>query len=257
MAARTWEDDFRYPAITASMKLIREGYLDDPFRCQASFCIPVVGRPAVGLTPGKITLFALVLGFALLGGGVWLGTIAAPKGGPKGQENIPLMIAALTCSLSGIAVFFSPACFDRHIVGWLIGERGRRLIERAGMTQIMAAEISNADRTRLKIAIDADDHVLIYPDADHRRILIEGTAARYQIRAEDVDTIDPFEFENYVGVQVSCRVGDTNLFMAVARVSILLELIRQVPILFFLRGWMANRLFQRFSEVLGQPTDHA
>jgi hypothetical protein len=251
MAARTWEDDFRYPAIQASMNLIRDGgYLDDPFRCPSSFCIPVAKKPAVGLTPGKISLFAVVMGFLLLGSGAVLASIAVPQNAPKAQENIPLLCVAGFSSLCGLGCFFIPLCLDRQIVGWLIGERGRRLIERAGMIQIMAAEASDADRNRMKLSIDGDDHVLIFPDADRHRILIEGTAARYQICAEDVEAVERFEFMNYVGVQLVCRVGEARLFIAIARVSLALEFIHQLPVLFFLRGRISNKLYTRFSEVL-------
>ena len=84
MAARTWEADFRYPAIQASIPLIRDGYLDDPFRFDGSFCIPVAERPAVGWTPGKIMLIFLVLGFALLGTGAYLGAQAERIRGEDG-----------------------------------------------------------------------------------------------------------------------------------------------------------------------------
>ena len=66
MAAKTWKADFRFPAIQASAKLVRNGYLDNPFDCPYSYCIPVTERPAAGWTPGKIMLNFLVLGFSLL-----------------------------------------------------------------------------------------------------------------------------------------------------------------------------------------------
>lgn len=252
MAAKTWEADFRYPAIQASIPQIREGYLDDPFRFDGSFCLPVAERPAVGWTPGKIMLIVLVIGFALLGAGAFL----ASRAERNPNASVALMIAAAVCSLSGIASFFVPVKFDRYVISWLIGNRGRELIERAGMAQIMSAEVSNADRASMKLSIDGDDHVLIFLDEAHRRILIEGTAARYQIRAADVEQLLPFEFMNYVGVEVVCKVSETaRLHMAVARVSLMLEFIRQIPILFFLRSRIPNRLYQRFSEVLSHPPD--
>lgn len=253
MAARTWDADFRYPAIQALIPLIRDGYLDDPFRFEGSFCLPVAERPSVGWTPGKITPIVLVLGFALLVAGEYLASQA--KRNPN--ASVALMIAAVACSLSGIVSFFAPVKFDRYVISWLIGNRGRELIERAGMVQIMSAEISNADRSKMKLSIDGDDHVLIYVNESGHRILMEGTAARYQIRAEDVVKVVPFEFMNYVGVEVVCRVGGTTpLHIAVARGSLLLELIRQIPLLFFLRNRIPNPLYQRFFDVLSHPPDH-
>lgn len=258
MAARTWEQDFRYAAIQESIPLIRAGYLDDPFRCPGSFCIPVDKRPAMGLTPGKITLFALVIGFAFLGVGAWMASIAAPQNaGPKAPTNVPLMGAACLSSLAGMACFFVPVKFDRHLIGWLIGDRGRQLIERAGMTQILSAEVSDADHSQMKITIDGDDHVLIFADRDQHRLLIEGTAARYQIRGEDVIKLAEFEFMSYVGIEVQCRVGETRLRLAIARVSLLRELINQLPVLFFLRKRLPNTLYRRNSETLIPSTIEA
>lgn len=249
MAAKTWELDFRYPAIEASIPRVREGYLDDPFRLPGSFCIPVAVKPAVGWTPGKLMLIFLVLGFALLGAGAFLASIAQPD--PKGPTNGGILALAVICSLSGMGAFFAPLVFDKALITWLIGRRARDLVERAGTSRILTAEISDADQARIKLSIDGDDHVMILPDEANRRILMEGTAARYQIRAEDVERLVPFEFMNYVGVEVVCRIeGESRLRMAVARVSLLLELMRQLPFLFFLRGRISNKLFDQFSAVL-------
>ena len=93
----------------------------------------------------------------------------------------------------------------------------------------MAAELSNADRSKMKISIDGDDHVLVLFDEDSRRLVIEGIGARYQMRAADVH-VEPFEFMNYVGADITCRIdSQTQLRVAIARVSMLLELIRQLP----------------------------
>lgn len=81
---------------------------------------------------------------------------------------------------------------------------------------------------------------------------MEGIAARYQIRAEDVEWVVPFEWMNHVGVELSYRINEaTSLRLAIARPSMMTELLRQAPILFFLRPMISNRINQRFSEVLG------
>lgn len=251
MAAKKWELDFRFPAIEASMELIRNGRLDDPFQSPFSFCIPVNHRPAVGWTPGKITLIFLILGFAGLGGGAWLASIAEKNG----QANAGLLALGVCLSLSGMAAFFVPTKFDRFIIRWILGERGKQLLEQAGASQTSTAEISNPDPSQMmKISIDGDDHVLIYFDKENHRVVMEGTAARYQIRAEDVELLEPFEFMNYVGVQIGFRIENkAHLQLAVARVSIVAEIIRQVPILFFLKRFIPRKLYHRFTDVLS-PT---
>jgi hypothetical protein len=255
MAAKTWEADFRYPAIQASRTVLgrlRED--EDMFNLPASFCVPVAEKPVVGWTPGRMMLIALVMGFLLLGSGVFLATVAEKKMDDAAKAGV--MTLAVCCTLSGILMFFLPVVCDRYIMCWLIGDRGRKLFERAGTTKILTTELSNADRSATKISIDGDDYVLIFPDDVNRRLLIEGIGARYQIRSEDVEQLLPFQFMNYLGVEIVCRIGtEGTLRIALARVSILLEMTRQIPILFFLRGRISNTLLIRISEVFGtMPT---
>lgn len=70
MAARSWEADFRYPAILASVEVVRDENLDEIFQVPRSYCLPVSERPAMRWSPGKLMLVFLVLGFAgIVGGG--------------------------------------------------------------------------------------------------------------------------------------------------------------------------------------------
>ena len=72
MAAKTWETDFRSEAIRASIQKLGPEFRSDPFRYDGSFCLPVAERPIVGWSPGKISLIALAIGFALMGVGAWV-----------------------------------------------------------------------------------------------------------------------------------------------------------------------------------------
>jgi hypothetical protein len=81
--------------------------------------------------------------------------------------------------------------------------------------------------------------------------LIEGLAARYHIRSEDVLAVQPFVHNNYVGASVRYRMGgNTDLLIALARVSLLYELTRQLPFLIFLRKRFKNRILDKISEPL-------
>jgi hypothetical protein len=256
MAAKTWETDFRFPAIRASIRALGNAYHDDPFAFPGSFCTPVAEKPVVGWTPGRITLIAIILGFALLIGGAMLGA-RAEKQRPGADSDCVLAVAAC-CSLLGIVTFFLPAKLDRQIICRLLGDRGRELIERSSLAKTMTAELSDADRAKMrKISIDGDDHLLILFDEKDHRLMIEGIGARYQIRAADVEKLTPFEFLNYLGVEITYRIdSETSLRVAIARVSMLLELIRQVPVLSFLRGRISNKLLERSVRTLlptGKP----
>jgi hypothetical protein len=251
MAAKTWDKDFRSEAIQASLRLVDSEQREDLFQAPVSFCLPVAGKPIVGWTPGWFMLIALVLGFLLLGAGAVLGSLADKH--KDGPASVFLLVVAVVCSLSGIATFILPLKCDRHIVRRLLGNRGRQLSERADRTPLLVAEVTNADRSSMKISISGDDYALIFPDEVNRRILMEGIGARYQIRAEDVDQVLPFQFMNYLGVEIVYRIGtETRLRLAIARPSLLLEFVRQAPILFFMRSWVPNRLLGRLSETLGR-----
>lgn len=209
MAAKTWEEDYRFPAIQSSIRQIGAEPPADLFQFPGSFCLPVGQKPLPGLTPGWIMIVFLVLGFAGLLGGVLIMTVVDKLQGP--MAGVVLAVAACT-SLSGMAMFFVPLKLDRQIVRWLLGDRGRELVDRARMSHIMAAEVTHADPSAMTLSISGDDYALIFPDEANRRILMEGIGARYQIRAADVERLEPFLFMNYLGVEVVYRVGtDTQL----------------------------------------------
>lgn len=252
MAAKTWEMDFRFAAIQASIRKLREADPLNPFDAPVSFCIPVAQRPLVGWTPGRLTMIALVLGFVLLIAGAVLASMAERD--RLGIDQSIGMALAACCSISGISMFFVPLKLDRQIIRFLLGERGRQLVERADKSAVMGSELSDPDTRRVKISIDGNDHVLILFDEANRRLLMEGLGARYQIRAEDVEQLAPFEFMNYLGVQLTCRIDETTrLGVAIARPSLLTELVRQLPFLFFLRRFVSNPLFERTSQTLEFP----
>ncbi len=247
MAAKSWETDFRYAAIQASLKLFTDDIPADVHSLPRSFVLPIAARPVIGFTPGKLTLVLLVVGFAFLGMAVWI-----MPGDKKGDPGDPVLVTlAVLCTLSGMGCFFVPAIFSRSIASWFVGTRGRELRKRAGAMKLRSAELSNGDLGRQRLAIDGDDYVLIYMDATSRRLLIEGVAARYQIRGEDVRFVRTFIFENYIGAQICCRIDDqTDLLFAIARVSLAYEVTRQLPFLFFMRKWIRNRLCEEASATL-------
>jgi hypothetical protein len=250
MAAKTWDTDFRYQAIQESMKRIRSESTDDIFRSKSSFCIPVANRPIVGWTPGKLFLVFLVLGFVLLIAAAIVVGVAGRNPNLGDNSKTMAIVLSVTMGLGGMTCFFVPVLFDRLLMRLLIGSRGSELVSQPG--EVLCAEISNNDRSKMKVSIDGDDYVLFLADTKNQRLLIEGVAARYMIRAEDVTELKPFQFMNYVGAEIVFRINDSVcLGLAIARVSVLLELIRQLPILFFLEKRIKNRIFKACQEALG------
>ena len=249
MAAKTWEADFRYPAIRESMKVVRNAGASDIFSCPSSLCVPIANRPIVGWTPGRIFLIALVLGFALMFGGAVVVSMAEQANLRGNGNQVILTVIGACLSLSGLACFILPLKMDRFIMKVLLGQRGTEIALHPG--ELLCAELSNADRTKMKISIDGDDYVLLLADYQNRRLLVEGVAARYLIRAEDVTDFRPFQFMNYVGAEITFCIGDQiSLNIAIARVSLLLEVTRQLPFLFFLQKRIKNRIFRVCADAL-------
>lgn len=250
MAAKNWESDFRYAAIRASIEKLGSQPDVETFDAPGSLCVPIAKKPVVGLTPGKVMVVCLVLGFSCLGGAVFL-TGTAERNKNRGRPNAAWLVpVGSVLGVAGISLFFAPILCDRWIVRFVVGSRASALVRRSG--KLLCAEISNTDRSKMTVSIDGDDYVLLLADQDHHRLLIEGIAARYMIRSSDVTDLQPFQYLNYVGAELTYRIDSkTTLSLAIARVSLLLELTRQVPPLFFLRRLIKNRILRTCEEVLG------
>jgi len=253
MAAKLWTEDFRFHAIQHSIRRLGSDEIEDPFRCAGSFCLPVGERPMVGWTPGRVAIIILVATFSLLGIAMLLARWEEQMA--PGPAASVVFGAAVCCGLAGMVGFFIPAKFDRQIVGWLIGERGRQLMQRTGLVETMSVEISSPE-SATKITIDGDDHALVGFDDENHRLLVEGVAARYQIRAADVERLIRYQYKNYVGADITYRIDpETTLRIIVARVSLLLEVYRQVLILSFLKRTIRNRIFESCARTLERPSD--
>lgn len=256
MAAKTWDADFRYRAIQESIQVIRSENTGEPFRSRSSFCIPIANKPIVGWTPGRLFIIFLVLGFVLLIAAAIIAGIAERDPNLGDNQKTLAIVLSSVMGVGGMACFFTPVLLDQFLMRLLIGSRGAELVSRPG--RILCAEISNNDRSKMKISLEGDDYVLLLADAENQRLLLEGIAARYLIRAEDVTDLRPFQHMNYVGAEITFRINDrVSLGLAIARVSVLLELIRQVPMLFFLKKRIKNRIFKTCQEALGycEPWD--
>lgn len=71
-----------------------------------------------------------------------------------------------------------PSVFENRIVSLFLGDRGRQLRRRAGLSGVIASELADGDLAKQSISIDGDDHVLVFMDKAQRRLLIEGISAR-------------------------------------------------------------------------------
>jgi hypothetical protein len=233
-------------AIQASLNLVGDDIRDDPFDYPFSFCIPIGKKPIVGISPGKLMLVALVLGFVFLGLAAWIGDKADKA---AAAQSTWLVITPSVLGISGFGCFFTPFLLQRRIVSWCIGSRGKSLLARSGRADSISCELSRPDDTT--ISIDGEDHILMLFDKLNKRVLIEGVGARYLIRSDDVLSIRPFEFMGYIGAALSYQIDEeTVLRVAIARNSFWKEVVNQIPILLFVEKWLKNRVLEMLQETL-------
>lgn len=248
MAAKTWEKDFRFPAIQASIRAVSDAYDDDPFKYPGSFCLPVAERPLVGWTFGRIGLIIIIVGIALVVGGI---ALLAEFSDTSRPDFWMMLAAGLGILIVGLFVCLIPVKFDRPFLCWLMGDRARQLKERDGAMKVMSAELTSPIARNL-MSIDGDDHVLILFDETNRRLLMEGMGARYQIRESDVRMIAPFRWMNYTGVELLFRIdAQTELRVAMARISLLESLGSDSLLTIFLRKFFPDKLLRNCERILG------
>ncbi|MEM9944424.1 MAG: hypothetical protein AAF939_22920, partial [Planctomycetota bacterium] len=234
-----WESDFRYPAMQASMAIVADEQLDDLSGCQFSFCLPVFSKPVNSwINPGRLSLLFLVLGF----GGLICGGLMAFKAEQDLETNFTWVLIALACGVSGIAFLLLPALLQKRINSWFIGDRGKALVAKSRGGDLIYCELG--DSSNPKLTIDGDDNVIVLLDKVNERLLIEGVAASYQIRKQDVRSIQNFEFMGCIGADIVYQIGSaTTLRLGIASADIKKELTRQIPFLSFIKkDWSRNRI---------------
>lgn len=248
MAARSWEDDFRKDAIKASIRKLGAEHRADPFRFDGSFCLPVAERPVTGWTPGRFSLIAMIVGFALLALGLVIVTAAEAMGA---KNDLVLLSLAGFCSLSGIAAFFVPVKGDKLILRWLLGDRVRSRLHEFDSRCVMSSELRPHGPALRKMLLGGNDHVILFFDDENEKIMIEGTGARYQIRARDVESLHVYDFMNCLGAEITCRIDeDTRLEIALARASVLYEIMKHIPLFLLLKKHLKNPLLERCERTL-------
>lgn len=234
--ANQWENDFRYQAIQASIKRIGNHLDCEPLDLPFSFCLPVGGKPVAGwITPGRIMLAFLILGFA----GLIAGAITVSSVDDQQKNAVLWMTLGASFSLTGMLCFFLPILLHKWITGWCVGSRGQALLSKSQGKDLICCELGNSAKPGL--SIDGDDHVIVLLDRQNRRLLVEGVAATYVIHGDDVLLIRPFEFMSYLGADIIYRIDeDTTLRLGIAKVNALIDLKTQAPLFFFVNRWIKN-----------------
>lgn len=244
-----WESDFRYPAMQASMIVAEHCAEADVFDITSSFCLPVSEKPVVSwVTPGRITLMFLILGLA----GLICGAIISSQIDEGNPLNGVWLSLAACSSLSGFCCFFIPMLVQKHIIKWCIGDRGKALANKSSGNDLIYCELGDSSNPHL--TIDGDDFIVMLLDRANQRLLIEGVGASYQIRGDDIVSIQEFQFMGCMGADIVYRIDPgTCLRVGIAKANGLKELRNQMPFLVFVDRWIKNQILDEVLDTLGVP----
>lgn len=193
----------------------------------------------------------MVVGLCGLAGGAYL-VGAFERFGLPAPDGVSLF-AASCCSLGGMLALFAPLWFTKLIVWYLLGSRARETMNACPDSSTIAVEVSTPHREEMKISLDADDYGIVFADVPNRRLVIEALNARYQIRADDLISLEEFQFVNYLGAVIECEIANgTTLHIAIARMSLKLEFSRQVPLPIFRN--VPNPVFEQCRRAIGRTS---
>ena len=141
MAIKTWGQNYRYPAIQASIRACRRRPGRPVFH-PGSFCLPVGEEAVWRLDAGLFDAPHYVL---VLGLGDWGLPDPFPRGFAPGSGSIRDLALVSPCDLlhvrGGRSTASSPFLFYDRIVHWLIGGTCRSLLRRLPFSQMTGAMV--------------------------------------------------------------------------------------------------------------------
>lgn len=245
MPAKTWDDDFRKDAIDASVRKLGDEFLDDPFRYDGSFCLPVGETPKQGWSPiwirGCVYLASFVLEVIIL--------LSIFVYGIDGSFRVMYLFFAVMLAGIGSEKLLTSRAGETFILRRLLKDRVRTRLEEFAAEQVIPCELIDPEPDGERRSYDSDDYVLIFLDEAHRRLLIEGVSARYQIRAEDVTRLQKHEWTGWSsvfyqsGAVLTCRIDEkTELTLAAVREPGNYEIDQQMLLWLFLSRARRNAL---------------
>jgi hypothetical protein len=259
------ELDFRDEAEAASETLLAAGRRHGgapppagaPLGENTSYCVraPGGGRGALRGFRWPV-LLALVVGLGGVGAGgliiflqnrgiIGPAKVPAPPGARRPamtpDSEVPLIVVAAACSLTGMATLFLIPTLQRRRVMSIVGQRawGARLPGAGGVIPVSVEDQSTMEGVK----VVADDIGILMPEPDARRVRIEGVSHRYLIRAPDLVSLDLEASRYHERVLVTYHIGDVVLSLAVVHEGIGAAFWRQIT-------GRPSALYRRMSECL-------
>ncbi|MEM6550906.1 MAG: hypothetical protein AAF750_02030 [Planctomycetota bacterium] len=236
------DDDFRLPAILASLQLHPIDDSADLGLIDASLCLPTEGNG--GRTLRRMKWLGLAL--LLFGGlGLFLGWVISAT--PRIDYHIRTLLGAVLAGAGFICLLgVSPGprlLADRSLKARPTYDRLRDAKPRPTYVGIENAA------TYQKFKAVPEDFAMAYADRDAGQLILEGIRCRYIIRREDLLHVGMAEAAQTTALQIDYRVGQEVVSIAVSGVS------SASAILQGLTGRKTLPLDAHIQAVMGKPTE--
>ncbi|MEZ6047226.1 MAG: hypothetical protein R3C11_16920 [Planctomycetaceae bacterium] len=199
----SFQKDFRYQAMRASLDGMRKEQVNDPWEASFSYCLPTGNSPRILRRIYLSSIGTLLMGVILLlssGGLVFARAVL--------DLNIPIQnmgLILLTCAGVICLIFFFP------LVSWLrapfFKERGKRCQQQFRaecIPQVTLEDPATGEKTKLA----PEDTCYLLLDQECNRLILEGLLCSYQIRAADVILIQFIKSGFSTATLIAVRMGD-------------------------------------------------
>ena len=247
MAVRNWEKDFRSNAVTTSVGSAELLQAEDPFALPLSFCLPISQQAMNYWNPFTFLGICLMAFIGILIAGAVSLPLKAIDAMPPGMEANLWSAFIIGLMIFAFSVIVAPLICWEQIIKQFIGQRGRSLLglaEKSGSKIVYAYIVDPDEFNPNKIP---EDFVMVLIDPTEKRLVIEGTTARYQIRKQDIRKVKPFQLHVYKGAKISYSVTNQqqnrhDIEILIVQVSVIDLLAHELKVLWFLRRFRSETL---------------
>lgn len=213
--------DFRGAAVEASNAALSGMSMKPGTEARMSLCLAI--EPKSALAAKDIAGIGRRVEYAFIGmtlGGFGLVALALAFGDPNGKDLTPtgtaiaisgaavVVLAILLISFSGV--------LHRKLAGARMLQRPGALFEPRAGSKMMLFHLEDAKTYHVGKKTPEDVVLCLFDVANHR-LLMEGCAYRYIVQGQDVEQLVQLSAMEVDAVQVTYRVGETELALVLAK----------------------------------------